>query len=65
MPFSRELFAIRRADGNGIKHRVHRHAGEPFAFAQRNAELLVSLQQFRIHFVQAFRRVALRLGREK
>ena len=41
----RQIFAIRRADGNGIKNRVHRHAGQPAAFAQRNAELLVGFQQ--------------------
>ena len=60
-----KLFAIRRADGNGIKHRIHGHAGEPLAFAQRNAELLVSLQKFRINLIQAFRAVALWLGLRK
>ncbi len=61
----RELFAIRCADGYGIKHRVHRDTGKPSAFAQWNAELLVSLQQLRVNLVQALRTVALWFGLRK
>ena len=59
-----ELFLESRADRNAIKHRVHRHARQPPAFAQRNAELLVSLQQLRINFVQALRPVPFCFGAE-
>src|SRR5271170_6572047 len=61
----RKLFAKRRADRNGIKNRVHGHARELGVFAQRNAELLVSLQKFWIYVGKTFRRVGwwLRLGK--
>ena len=58
-----ELLFERGADGNGIKHRVHGHAGEPLAFAQRDAKLFIGLQQFRINLIEAFRPVALFPGR--
>jgi hypothetical protein len=47
-------------DGDGIEHRVDRHlallhAGEDFLLRQRNAELLIGLQQFRIDLVERAR----------
>ena len=53
-----ELLFERRADRHAVKHRVHGHAGEPLAFAQGDAELLVGFQQFRVNLLQAFRPVA-------
>ncbi|MNL26130.1 hypothetical protein D3C87_1476420 [compost metagenome] len=47
-------------DGHAVEHRIHGHAavfhaGQEFLFLQRNAELLVNLQQFRIDLVQRLR----------
>ena len=49
-----QLLFERGADGHAVKYRVHRHARQPFAFLQGNAELLVGLQELRIHFIKAF-----------
>ena len=48
-----ELLLERRRDRHGIEHRVDRHAGQELLLVQRNAELLVGLQQLRIDFVEA------------
>ena len=48
-------------DGDAIEHRIHRDAGEHRPLLQRNAELLVGLEQFRIDLVQALGPVALGL----
>jgi hypothetical protein len=48
----RQLFAKRRADGDGIEDRVHRDARELLLLLQRNAELLVRLENLGIHFLE-------------
>ncbi len=64
-----QLFLESGGDRNRIEHRVHRHAplalrahhaGEDFLLAQRNAELRVGLENFRIDFVERGQRVFLR-----
>jgi len=48
------------AHGNGIEHRIHRHAGQLGALVQRHAELVVGLDQLRVdvgqRLVLGFRR---------
>ena len=39
-------------DRNAVEHRVHRHAGQRHLLVQRNAQLLVGLQQLGIDFIQ-------------
>ena len=48
-----QLFLEGGGDRDGIEHRVHRHAGQQLLLGQRNAELLVGLEQLGIDFVQA------------
>ena len=43
------------ADGDAVKHRVHRHARQEFALAQRDAQLFVGLEQLRVDLLQALR----------
>ena len=45
--------------GDAVEHRVHRDAGQDRLLLQRNAELLVGLEQLRIDLVQALGPVAL------
>ena len=42
---------------DAVEHRIDRHARQPRAFMQRNAEFGVSLEQFRVHLIQALRLV--------
>ena len=48
-PFSASAFE-RGADGNRIKHRIHRDACEAPLFTQRNAEFSWVLEQLGINF---------------
>ncbi len=59
----RQLVLEGGGDGDAVEHRVHGHAGEHLLLVQRDAELLVGLEQLRIHLVQALGRVVLGLGR--
>ena len=52
-----------RRDRYAIKHRIHRHPRKRFLLFQGDAELVVSLDQFGVNFVQAFRPVLVALGR--
>ena len=52
-----------RRDRHTVKHRIHRHPRKRFLLFQGNAELVVSLDQFGVNFVQAFRPVLVALGR--
>ena len=51
------------AHGDRVEHRVHGHPGEHFLLVQRDTQLLVGVQQFRVHLVQALRPVLHALGR--
>ncbi len=46
------------AYGDAVKHRVHSYTRQQLAFLQRNAQLLVRLQQLRIDVIKALRTVA-------
>ena len=50
-------------DRDAVEYRIHGHAREPRALVQRHAQLLVGLQQLRVHLGQALRPVALGLRR--
>jgi hypothetical protein len=39
-------------DGDAVKHRVHRYAGEQLLLSQRDAQFFVGTPNFRIEFVQ-------------
>ena len=52
-----ELFLEGRRHRHAVEHRVHRDAGEARALVQRNAELGVGREQFRIHLIEALRRI--------
>ena len=58
----RELLAEGRRDRDRVEDRVHRDAGQLAALAQRNAELLVGLEELRVHLLEALRAVLLALG---
>ena len=61
MPISLQLALEGGGDGDAVEHRIHRDAGQHRLLLQRNAELLVGLEQFRIDLVQALGAVAFRL----
>ncbi len=63
MPLLGQLLLERGPHRHAIKHRVHRHPGQPLALLQRNPQLLVGLQQLRINLLQAPRPIALLLRR--
>ena len=48
----RQLRLEGRGHGDTVENRIHRHP-QPFLFSQRNTELLVGLQEFRIDLVEA------------
>ena len=48
--------------GDAIEHRIHRNAREHLLFGERNAQLFVGPQNFRIELVQALQ-IGLLLGR--
>ena len=50
-----ELFFVGRGDGNRIEDRVDSNACKTRTFIERDAQLLVSFQKFRIHFIQRLR----------
>ena len=52
-----------RRDRNGVEHRIDRDAGQQLLLGQRNAELLVGLEQLRIDLIEALRALRLRLRR--
>ena len=54
---SGQLLPEGRGNRNAVEHRVDRDTGELLALPQRNAELLVGLEQLRIDLVQALRPV--------
>src|ERR1041385_2723111 len=49
----RQFGVERGGHGDAVKHRVHGHSGQQLLFVQRNAQLGISVQDFRIHFFQA------------
>src|SRR5512139_931871 len=66
-----QLFLEGRRDRDRIEHRIDRDAplalgahdaGEDLLFAQRNAELLICLENFRIDFIERGQRLLLRRG---
>ena len=62
-PASASLLLERGRDRDAVEHRIDRDAGEPRALVQRNAELLVGLEQLRVDLVEALRRVGVGLRR--
>ena len=62
-PHLLQLFLEGGGHRDAVEHRVHRHAGQQLPLFQWDAELLVGLQQLRIHLVQALGAVFLALGR--
>ena len=52
-PSFRQLLLESGGHRDAVEHRIHRHAGQQLLLVQRNAELLVGLQQLGIDFVQA------------
>ena len=56
-----ELFLERRMHGNAVEYHVDRHPGEHFLFFERDTELFIRCQQFRIDFVETLRHVVLGL----
>ena len=57
--FLGQLLLKGRADGNAIKDGIDGDAGQSLPLLQRNAQLLIGLQQFGIDFIEALRSVAL------
>ncbi len=49
--------------GHAVEHGIHRHAGQRLLFLQGDAQLVVGIQQLRVHLVQALGSVALLLRR--
>ena len=49
-----ELVLEGRGDRDAVEYCVNSHASESFLLIERNTQFLVGLQQFRIHFIQAF-----------
>ena len=58
-----ELFLERRGYGDTVEYRIDRDAGEYCPFVQGDAQLFVSLQEFRIDFIQALGSILVGLGR--
>ena len=57
MPISASLRLEGRRDRDAVEDRIDGDAGEQLALAQRDAELLVGLEQLRVDLVEALRRV--------
>ena len=53
-----QLAAEGGTDGYRVEYRVHRHAGQRRLLMQRDAELFVGAQQFRVNLVEALRAVS-------
>jgi hypothetical protein len=47
-----ELFLVRGADRDRVEDRVDGHAGEALLLGERDAELLVGLEELRVDFVE-------------
>ena len=62
-PLFAELLFKGRADRDAIKHGVHCDASEALTFFERNAELLVGLDQLGINLVETFRAIGAFFGR--
>ena len=45
--------------GGRVEHHIHGDAGKHFLLMQGDAQFFIGGQQFRVHFVQAFRAVFL------
>ena len=58
-----ELSFERRCDRNAIEHRIDGDAGQRFLFVERDAQLLVHLEQLRIDLFQTLWSVRLRFRR--
>jgi hypothetical protein len=58
-----ELLLERGGDGDAVEDRVHRHARELGPLVQGHPQLVVGLEQLRVHLVEALRGVLVRLRR--
>ena len=49
-------------DRHTVEHRIDRNSGQSLLLLQRNAQLVVGLQQFRIYFVETLGSIRITLG---